>query len=103
MAIVERLREAKFTHDVATVALDRRDLPKQLQRQLEKTTPYSLDDFSFDLRRAAPPAELWVRSPTATVTQLATTVCGVGAWFAPPLAAPDSRLTISFRLRPLFL
>ncbi|WP_165553021.1 MGH1-like glycoside hydrolase domain-containing protein [Kribbella speibonae] len=60
--------------------------------------PYTLDDFSFDLRRAVPPAELWVRSTTATVTQLANTVCGVGGWFAPPLAAPDSRLTISFEV-----
>ncbi len=60
--------------------------------------PYSLDDFSFDLRRAVPPAELWVRSPAGTVTQLANTVCGVGGWFAPPLAAPDSRLTISFEV-----
>ncbi|WP_327634717.1 hypothetical protein OHB24_32660 [Kribbella sp. NBC_00482] len=60
--------------------------------------PYSLDDFSLDLRRAVPPAELWVRSATGTVTQLANTVCGVGGWFAPPLAAPDSRLTISFEV-----
>ncbi|MEV5961069.1 hypothetical protein AB0L70_04860 [Kribbella sp. NPDC051952] len=58
--------------------------------------PYALDDFAFDLRRAVPPAEIWVGSGTGTVTQLTGTVCGVGGWFAPPLAAPDSRLTISF-------
>jgi len=57
--------------------------------------PYSLDDFSFDLRRAVPPAEIWVGSGTGTVTQLIGTVCGVGGWFSPPHAAPDSRLTIS--------
>ena len=58
--------------------------------------PYSLDDFAFDLRRAVPPADLWVGSGTGTVNQLTGTVCGVGGWFAPPLAARDSRLTISF-------
>jgi hypothetical protein len=58
--------------------------------------PYSLADFAFDLRRAAPPAEIWVRSGTGTVSPLAGTVCGVGGWFAPPAAAADSRLTIAF-------
>ena len=60
--------------------------------------PYSLDDFTFDLRRAVPPAEIWVGSGTGTVTQLAGSVCGVAGWFSPPLAAPDSRLTISFEV-----
>jgi hypothetical protein len=60
--------------------------------------PYALDDFSFDVRRAVPPADLWVRSGTGTVTQLVGTVCGVGGWFAPPLAAPDSRLTTTFEV-----
>ncbi|MFD3401932.1 hypothetical protein ACFWUU_14680 [Kribbella sp. NPDC058693] len=60
--------------------------------------PYALDDFAFDLRRAVPPAEIWVGSGTGTVSQLAGTVCGVGGWFAPPLAAPDSRLTISLEV-----
>lgn len=60
--------------------------------------PYSLDDFAFDLRRAVPPAAIWASSGTATVGQLAGTVCGAGGWFAPPLAAPDSTLTISFDL-----
>ncbi|WP_427893267.1 MGH1-like glycoside hydrolase domain-containing protein [Kribbella sp. GL6] len=58
--------------------------------------PYTLDDFSFDLRRGAPPDQIWVRGSTCTVNQLAGTVCGVAGWFAPPLAAPDSRLTITF-------
>lgn len=60
--------------------------------------PYALDDFAFDLRRAVPPAEIWVGSGTGTVSQLAGTVCGVGGWFAPPLAAPDSRLTVSLEV-----
>lgn len=60
--------------------------------------PYALDDFAFDLRRAVPPAEIWVGSGTGTVSQLPGTVCGVGGWFAPPLAAPDSRLTISLEV-----
>lgn len=60
--------------------------------------PYALDDFAFDLRRAVPPAEIWVGSGTGTVSQLSGTVCGVGGWFAPPLAAPDSRLTISLEV-----
>ncbi|WP_328520905.1 MGH1-like glycoside hydrolase domain-containing protein [Kribbella sp. NBC_00359] len=60
--------------------------------------PYSLDDFTFDLRRAVPPAEIWVGSGTGTVTQLAGSVCGVAGWFSPPLAAPDSRLTISLEV-----
>ncbi|MER7247375.1 hypothetical protein [Kribbella sp. NPDC000426] len=60
--------------------------------------PYALDDFAFDLRRAAPPAEFWVGSGNGTVSQLTGTVCGVGGWFAPPLAAPDSRLTISLEV-----
>jgi hypothetical protein len=57
--------------------------------------PYSLADLDFDLRRAVPPAEIWVGSGTGTVTPLPATVCGVGGWFSPPYAAPDSRLTIS--------
>ncbi|TDW22501.1 MGH1-like glycoside hydrolase domain-containing protein [Kribbella kalugense] len=60
--------------------------------------PYALDDFAFDLRRAVPPAAIWASSGTATVSQLPGTVCGAGGWFAPPLAAPDSTLTISFDL-----
>ncbi len=60
--------------------------------------PYSLDDFTFDLRRAVPPAEIWIGSGTGTVSQLAGTVCGVAGWFSPPLAAADGRLTISFEV-----
>ena len=50
MAVVEQLRGAKFKHDVTTVTLDRRDLPKHLRRQVEKTTPYSLDDYGAVLK-----------------------------------------------------
>ncbi|MFD7155110.1 hypothetical protein ACFV9C_10940 [Kribbella sp. NPDC059898] len=60
--------------------------------------PYALDDFAFDLRRAAPPDQIWVHSGSTTVTPLPNTVCGVGGWFAPPLAAPDSHLTFTFEV-----
>ncbi|MFF0268098.1 hypothetical protein [Kribbella sp. NPDC004536] len=60
--------------------------------------PYALDDFAFDLRRAAPPNQIWAHSGSTTVTPLPNTVCGVGGWFAPPLAAPDSHLTFTFEV-----
>jgi len=50
MSVVEQLREAKFKHEVATVTLERRDLPKHLRQQVEKTTPYSLDDYAAILK-----------------------------------------------------
>lgn len=50
MNVVEELREAKFRHDVATVTLERRDLPKHLRGQVEKTTPYSLEDYASILK-----------------------------------------------------
>ena len=45
MNVVERIRGARFTRQVTTVTLDRRDLPKHLRRQVEKMTPYSLEDY----------------------------------------------------------
>lgn len=56
---------------------------------------YALDDFAFDLRRAVPPADIWVGSGTGTAAPLPGTVCGVGAWFSPPWAVPDGRLTVA--------
>ncbi|MGZ7031326.1 MAG: hypothetical protein ACXVIJ_05075 [Thermoanaerobaculia bacterium] len=50
MAVVEKIRGVHFTHDVTTVTLDRRVLPAHLRRQLEKTTPYSLDDYATVLK-----------------------------------------------------
>ena len=57
--------------------------------------PYALDDFAFDLRRALPPADLWVGSGTGPSTTGGHRVRR-RRLVAPPLAAPDSRLTISF-------
>ncbi|GIH14050.1 MGH1-like glycoside hydrolase domain-containing protein [Rugosimonospora africana] len=61
-------------------------------------SPYTLDDFAFDLRRAAPPADIWVGSGTGTVAPLPGTVCGVGGWFAPPYAVAGGRLTVEFEV-----
>jgi hypothetical protein len=61
-------------------------------------SPYSLDDFAFDLRRAALPADIWVGSGWTTVAPTAGSVAGVGGWFAPPYAAPDSRLSMTIEV-----
>jgi hypothetical protein len=61
-------------------------------------SPYTLADFAFDMRRAAPPADIWVGSGTATVAPLPDTVCGVGGWFAPPYAVADGRLSVEFEV-----
>lgn len=55
---------------------------------------YDLDDFAFDLRASLATPETWVTSGWSTVATVPGTVCGVGACFAPPFAAPDMRLTI---------
>ncbi|GIF51757.1 hypothetical protein DFJ67_6065 [Asanoa ferruginea] len=57
---------------------------------------YSLHDFSFDLRAHMAPANVWVTSGWTSVVARAGTVCGVGGCFAPPYAAPDSALTLTF-------
>lgn len=57
---------------------------------------YSLDDFAFDLRRTVAPANTWVGSGWSTVAIDPTSVCGVDGFFAPPYAAPDSRLRVEF-------
>jgi hypothetical protein len=60
--------------------------------------PYVLADFAFDLRRAVPPADIWVGSGTGTVAPLAGAVCGVGGWFSPPYAVPDGQLAVSLEV-----
>ena len=60
--------------------------------------PYVLADFAFDLRRAVPPADIWVGSGTGTVAPLPGTVCGAGPWFSPPYAVPDGQLTVALEV-----
>jgi hypothetical protein len=60
--------------------------------------PYVLADFAFDLRRAVPPADIWVGSGTGTVEPLPGTVCGVSRWFSPPYAVPDGQLTVTLEV-----
>ena len=59
---------------------------------------YSLHDFAFDLRRHMAPHNVWVTSGFSSALATAGTVCGVGACFAPPYAAPDSALTVAFEV-----
>jgi hypothetical protein len=59
---------------------------------------YSLHDFSFDLRKHMAPANVWVTSGWTAVAATPGTVCGVGACFAPPYAAPDSALRLAFEV-----
>lgn len=61
-------------------------------------TPYSLDDFGFDLRASLTPPDVWVMSGWSTVAATPLTVCGVGAFFAPPFAAPDAKLDVLFTI-----
>lgn len=50
MAAVERIRGLKFTAPVTTVEINRSDLPMHLRRQLEKSLPYSMDEWGDMLR-----------------------------------------------------
>lgn len=56
-------------------------------------TGYQTGDFDFDLRRGVAET-LWTTSGWSTVALAPGTVCGVGACFAPPYAAPSSRLAV---------
>ncbi len=47
---VEQIRGRKFAHDVKNVTIDRSELRKHLQEQMERTTPYSLEDWGTILR-----------------------------------------------------
>jgi hypothetical protein len=57
-------------------------------------TGYQTGDFDFDLRRGVAET-LWTTSGRSTVALTPGTVCGVGACFAPPHAAPGTRLSVA--------
>jgi hypothetical protein len=50
MRTVEQIRGHKFLHDVKNVTIDRADLSTYLRRQMEESTPYSLQDWGNVLR-----------------------------------------------------
>ena len=50
MKAVEEIRGRKFVSDVRNVTIDRSDLSKHLTEQMEKSTPYSLQDWGRILR-----------------------------------------------------
>ena len=50
MKAVEEIRGRKFVSEVRTVSIDRADLSKHLKQQMEKSTPYSLEDWGRILR-----------------------------------------------------
>jgi len=50
MKAVEQIRGRSFLHDVRNVTIDRADLNRHLREQMEKSTPYSLDDWGRVLR-----------------------------------------------------
>jgi hypothetical protein len=58
-------------------------------------TGYESDDFRFDLRRSVAQT-LWTTSGWSTVALVPGTVCGAGACYAPPHAAPQARLAVAF-------
>ncbi|HEX6641675.1 MAG TPA: hypothetical protein VF215_11215, partial [Thermoanaerobaculia bacterium] len=45
MKAVEAIRGKAFLHDVKNISIDRADLSKHLREQMEKSTPYSLEDW----------------------------------------------------------
>jgi hypothetical protein len=56
-------------------------------------TGYQIGDFDFDLRRGVAET-LWTTSGWSTAALVPGTVCGVGACYAPPYAAPQARLAV---------
>ncbi|SEG68740.1 hypothetical protein SAMN05216223_108120 [Actinacidiphila yanglinensis] len=56
-------------------------------------TGYATGDFDFDPRRGVAES-LWTASGWSTVAAIPGTVCGVGACYAPPHAAPRARLAV---------
>jgi Mannosylglycerate hydrolase MGH1-like glycoside hydrolase domain len=58
--------------------------------------PYSIDDFGIELEQMVPNVSVWASSGWSTVTPLPQTVCGVGALYGPPFAAPDATLSVIF-------
>jgi hypothetical protein len=57
-------------------------------------TGYATGEFDFDLRRALAET-LWTTSGWSTAALVPGTVCGVGACYAPPHAAPRARLAVA--------
>ncbi|MGW3956425.1 MGH1-like glycoside hydrolase domain-containing protein [Streptomyces sp. NPDC004752] len=57
-------------------------------------TGYETSDFDFDLRRGTAET-LWTTSGWSTVALAPGTVCGVGACYAPPHAAPQAKLAVT--------
>lgn len=50
MKAVEQIRGRKFVREVRNVTIDRSDLTKHLRAQMEKSTPYPLEDWAKILR-----------------------------------------------------
>lgn len=50
MKAVEEIRGREFLHDVKNVTIDRADLARHLRAQMEKSTPYPLDQWGAILR-----------------------------------------------------
>src|SRR3954452_10335140 len=50
MKTVEKLRGLTFTHAVVSKTITREELPKVLRAQMEKSLPYSPDDYALILR-----------------------------------------------------
>ena len=50
MKAVEEIRGRRFVREVRNVTIDRSDLTRHLREQMEKSTPYSLDDWGRVLR-----------------------------------------------------
>lgn len=50
MKIVEQIRGRKFVSEVRNVSIDRSELSRHLKQQMEKSTPYSLQDWGRILR-----------------------------------------------------
>jgi len=50
MKTVEKLRGLTFTHSVVSKTITRAELPKVLRAQMEKSLPYSPDDYALVLR-----------------------------------------------------
>ena len=57
-------------------------------------TGYQASDFTFDLRRGVV-EPLWTTSGWSTVALVPGTVCGAGACYAPPHAAPRAHLAVT--------
>lgn len=47
---VESVRGLKFTRDVKTAAVDRKEVPERLRAEMVRSLPYSIDDYMLILR-----------------------------------------------------